>query len=265
MAMMTFQRNFIDFTEKLVSGNMEFNFQVKLVKGIGPRMEMQDYGCIGSSADKQFSWVLICDGIGGNSGGGLAAKTTVRYLNSYLKRNLINEQQVFEKDFFEKGIKLIRKKFTQIINNDTSFQFMGCTLCLAVFFHKQVHVLWSGDARFYLFRIGQCFWDTIPHNWSFDLYRKDVLSLAEARLSEISCLTGSINNYCDQIRFDSQLLHLKKNDRMLICTDGIWSLFEHPDLTQTINTYNLSKTAAYLGSFLKANANDNYFGFLIDC
>lgn len=63
--------------------------------GKGPPLEMQDYDSLESAADKQFSWVLICDGIGGNSGGRLAAKTTVIYLHSYHKRNLINKQQLF--------------------------------------------------------------------------------------------------------------------------------------------------------------------------
>lgn len=248
-----------------MAGILEFDLQVKLVKGIGSRLEMQDHGCIGSSADKQFTWVIVCDGIGGNSGGRLAAKTTVRSLNRYLKKVLTNGQQLSESDFFKDAIKLIRGKLKKEINKDPSLVSMGCTLCVAVFFNKRFHVFWSGDSRLYLYRNDACIWDTIPHNWSFDLYRNGIQSLEEARLSETSYLTGSINNYSDHVRFDSQVLQLQENDRILICTDGIWSLFEHPDLTQMLNRYNLSKTTIYLREFLKKYANDNYYGFLIGC
>ena len=49
----------------LMEEHMKFELKVKLIKGIGPRMEMQDHGCFDPSVDNAFSWAIVCDGIGG--------------------------------------------------------------------------------------------------------------------------------------------------------------------------------------------------------
>jgi isopentenyl phosphate kinase len=74
----------------------------------------------------------------------------------------------------------------------------------------------------------------LPHNWSFDLYRKGVTTLSDARLSESNYLTGSVNGYVKKIRYDSFIFDIKAKDRILICTDGIWGLFEHNELEKEI-------------------------------
>ena len=244
---------------------MDFNLKVKHVKGRGPKGEMQDVGCFGTSADDQFSWVIVCDGIGGERGGELAAKTTVKTLHTYIKKYLLNVGQLNSTDFLKDGIRQVQKKFAAFIEKESSLRLMGCTLCITIFTENKAYVFWSGDARCYQLRNSNCIVDTIPHNWSFDLYRKGILSLEEARLSETSWLTGSINHYNAEIRVDVEVFTVDKNDRILICTDGVWALFGHPDLIELMSTPSLENSAAHLKRILKEHANDNYYGFLVDC
>jgi serine/threonine protein phosphatase PrpC len=243
---------------------MEFDGQVRVIQGVGPRTEMQDDGCFGSSIDSRFSWLIVCDGIGGNKGGKQAANITVRCLNAYLRNTLRNESQLAESSFMGAGLQLVKKKFTEKIKEDASLESMGCTLCLAVFTGIKCYVFWSGDTRFYLFRSGTCKWDTYPHNFSFDLFRKGILSLEEARVSENSYLTGSINSFSDAIRIDHQILMLQPDDRFVLCTDGIWALFEHPDFIQLLIGNGLSKTVSTLERQLLQYSNDNYLGFIAE-
>lgn len=244
---------------------MAFNLKVEHINGKGPKSQMQDFGCFGKTADAQFLWVIVCDGIGGERGGEHAAKTTVKFLHTYIKKYLLNVDQLKSTDFFKDGIRQVQKKFAEFIEKESSLRLMGCTLCITIFTENKAFVFWSGDARFYQFRNGNCIVDTIPHNWSFDLYRKGVLSLEEARLSETSWLTGSINHYTAEIRVDVEVFTLEKNDRILICTDGVWALFEHPDLIKLMATPSLKNSAAHLKRILKEHANDNYYCFLVDC
>lgn len=244
---------------------MELQLSIEKIKGKGPRSKMQDVGCFGKSADGLFSWMIVCDGIGGEHGGEVAADWSVKLLHRYFVKHLLDENQLSTDHFIKKGIQLIRAKFKELIYKDPSLHSMGCTLCITIFAGSNAYVFWSGDARCYLLRNSICIWDVLPHNWSFDLYRKGVLSLEEARLSETSFLTGSINNYSAEIRVDVEVLQLEKNDRLLLCTDGVWGLFEHPDLTQLIATKNLAGLTANLKRMLKSLANDNYYCFLIDC
>ena len=242
---------------------MEFDRKVRVIQGVGPRTEMQDDGCFGSSIDSRFSWLIVCDGIGGNKGGKQAANIAVRCLNAYLRNTLRNESQLAESSFMGAGLQLVKNKFTEKIKEDASLESMGCTLCLAVFTGMKCYVFWSGDTRFFLFRSGACKWDTHPHNFSFDLFRKGILSLEEARVSENSYLTGSVNNFAERTRLEMEEIKLKQLDRILICTDGIWGLFEHPDLVNTLTKHTITKTTTDLNCYLEEYANDNYFGFCV--
>ncbi len=91
----------------------------EVLEGIGRREEMQDAGCIGSSDDNRFLWVIVCDGIGGNTGGKLAATNAVKVLHSFLKKELGGEQQLHKSSFLEEGIRLIRKGFEEEINKES--------------------------------------------------------------------------------------------------------------------------------------------------
>ena len=226
---------------------------------------MEDVGCLGESTNKLFTWMLVCDGIGGNPGGMDAAKTTAIFLQKYLRKYLKRKNQLNGTAFIETGIEYVKNEMIRLVKNEPNKSAMGCTLCLCIFYCGDAYVYWSGDSRFYLFRENKCMWDVIPHNWSFDLYRKGILSLNEARLSESTYLTGSINPGTPTIRIDYRKLSLRINDRLLLCTDGVWSLFEHPDLTRAITEYPFSKTSIMMSAYLKMYSNDNYFGYLVNC
>ena len=243
---------------------MEFDLKKRTIQGIGPRKKMQDAGCIGSSDNREFSWLIVCDGIGGHKGGKEAADITTEMLNDYLRKTLTNEQQLNDLNFLNEGLRHVNDKFSDTISKDYTLHLMGCTLCMVVFSRMICYVFWSGDSRFYLFRDGVCKLDIFPHNWSFDLYRKGVLSLEEARISETSYLTGSVNNFSTGIRLDCEVIKLVKKDRILVCTDGIWGLFEHLHLIQIMTEQSLDKTEIFLHQHLKKYANDNYFGFVVD-
>jgi protein phosphatase len=166
--------------------------------------------------------------------------------------------------FFEEALNNIQQKFKQLTKKDSSYNKMGCTLCLLILTNQKGYVYWSGDSRFYLFRDKRIYWDTLPHNWSFDLYRKGVTTLSDARLSESNYLTGSVNGYVKKIRYDSFIFDIKAKDRILICTDGIWGLFEHNELEKELGTKTINQIQTKLSAYLAEYANDNYFGYVIE-
>lgn len=234
------------------------------LSGIGPKKTMQDYGIVGKGHNEQFYWYIIADGIGGELHGEIAAEITVEGINEYLSKTIIKESKLKNNLFFEEALNNIQQKFKQLTKKDSSYNKMGCTLCLLILTNQKGYVYWSGDSRLYLFRDKRIYWDTLPHNWSFDLYRKGVISLSDARLSESNYLTGSVNGYVKKIRYDSFIFDIKAKDRILICTDGIWALFEHDELAKEFGTKTLNQIQTKLSAYLAEYANDNYFGYVIE-
>jgi protein phosphatase len=232
--------------------------------GIGPKSMMQDFGICDFSINKEYTWFIICDGIGGMPYGEVAANITVNTLNNFYKEKLISESQLSEDLFFQKSIDAVKQEFITQITKNHNYEKMGCTLCAVIINKMNAYICWSGDSKLYQFRDNKCCWDTISHSWAFDLYRNCVLTLDEARLSETNYLTGSINAYTKTIRFNTKKLKLQKADRLLICTDGIWSIFEHNDLIKSFTNCKLEVLESTLPKYFKEYANDNYFGFIVD-
>jgi len=234
------------------------------IEGMGPRKTMEDFGTSDASADGQFFWFIVSDGIGGKPGGAIAAEVTVSTLNDYFKKHLSKVSQLETEGFYKDGVAIVVDRLSERIREDAVLAEMGCTVCMAIFYGNRVFVSWSGDSRFYLFRNGACLWDSHPHNWSFDLCRKGVLTLEEARLSETSYLTGSIHSFSQPIRLEHKMLTLQPDDRFVLCTDGVWALFEHPDFIQLLIGNELSKTVSTLERHLLQYSNDNYLGFIAE-
>ena len=253
----------MDSTFELIFRNLVFK-QSLLISGIGKRTVMQDYGIHDTSLNKELEWFIICDGIGGVPHGDVAAKTTVETLNNYLKNSLQKEEQLRDKSFFEKGIQTITQKFSNLIECNSEYKQMGCTLCVLINTNTKAYIYWAGDSRLYFFRNNKFTWDTIPHNFSFDLFKKGILTMEEARISETNYITASINGYADKIRYDTNIISLKPGDRILICTDGIWGLFDHTDLINVFSKKSLSDIQAYVEPYLLEYGADNYYGYIID-
>jgi serine/threonine protein phosphatase PrpC len=234
------------------------------LSGVGPRMLMQDVGLHNSSEDGKIAWFIICDGIGGSDHGEVAAKIAAEELDRYLKSTLQRASQLDDQDYFQAAIDQIRRQFIHAISGNPKYMGMGSTLCALIITKQKAYSLWAGDSRSYLFRDGECLWDVFPHNWSFDLYRKGVLSLDEARISESNYISASINGYTGEIHYEVEVLTVKKHDRFLVCTDGIWGLFEHKDISAIFQDKKLDTLKTKLTDYLSEYANDNYFGYVID-
>ncbi len=239
------------------------NKNTLLLSGIGPKTEMQDHGInnLGQKGNG-LRWFIICDGIGGQPHGTKAAKLACQVVDAYLKNKSFNKKSLISKIFTTELISNLQKEFRKAIQANNDFQNMGCTLCLLIIYEELGYVCWSGDSKLYQLRNQQCIWETAPHTWVFDLYKKGVLTLEEARISVNNALTGSINGYTANIRFDTQLLKIKPNDTLVLCTDGIWSAFEHDELMQVLSKPNI-EAVEFMEDYLKKYANDNYYGFFV--
>ena len=234
------------------------------IDGIGPKKIMQDFGVASVSINESFQWFIIADGIGGEHYGEIAAQITVETIHEYLSDSNIHESTFQTNQFFEDALNKVQAKFRQLSIKDSSYEKMGCTICLLILSKQKGYVFWSGDSRLYLYRNKQIYWDTLPHNWSFDLYKKGITTLSEARLSESNYLTASVNGYVNKIRFDSFMFDIKTNDMILICTDGIWGMFEHDELEKEFASQTIKQLQTKWTAYLNKYANDNYLGYVVE-
>jgi serine/threonine protein phosphatase PrpC len=235
-----------------------------MISDIGPRSEMQDYGIFNiGNLENHIKWFIVCDGIGGQPHGAEAAKLACEVVDTYLKKSRFNKKILTSDSFSTELILNLQNEFHKIISANTDYQNMGCTLCMLIIYKKLGYVCWSGDSMLYQIRDQKCYWETSPHTWVFDLYKKGVLTLEQARMSVNNAITGCINGYTNNIRFNTRVINIKQNDIMVLCTDGIWSAYEYDELMQVLsNPHN--EALLKLEEHLQKYATDNYYGFIVN-
>ena len=233
------------------------------ISGIGPRGSMQDAGIEGFNPKINLRWFIVCDGIGGQPKGDIAATITVERLHSFFcDLNVVITSSNISA-LCEKGLVNICNAFEDAILKDSSADNMGCTLCCLLITENKTYVLWAGDSRLFQFRKHELYYETIPHSLIFDLYRKSEFTKEEAEISSMNYLTGSMNVEFENIRWEIAALELKKNDTVVLCSDGVWGSMEYIEFISFLKKDNLENTAKDLKSFLKEYAAENYFGYFI--
>lgn len=235
-----------------------------MISDIGPRSDMQDYGIFNlGTVEHPLRWFVVCDGIGGQPHGAEAAKLACEVVDTYLKNTQITKEVLISEAFSSALIINLQNEFHKKIEANYEYNNMGCTLCVLIIYKELGYVCWSGDSMFYQIRNQQCHLETSPHTWVFDLFKKGVLTLEEARISANNAITGSINGNTKNIRFNTQIIDILPDDSLVLCTDGIWSAFEHEEFMQVLSKPNY-ETLLNLNEYLKKYATDNYYGFFIN-
>lgn len=151
----------------------------------------------------------MADGIGGYSCGEIAAKVVC---DSFL-------------DGFEKSmtIEQCTALASQNLMNECKslgVQKMGSTIAGVVLNSSLAHIFWSGDSRVYVFRDKEIIYVTQDHSMLNELSKIRNITFEE-RQKYGHIITRSLMGREDDC-VEQFLLEIKKDDEILICSDGIY-------------------------------------------
>jgi protein phosphatase len=203
----------------------------------GPRDYQEDY--FGVHSRNQKTLLVLADGMGGHSSGDLASRWTVEHLIEEFKSD-----QNFEK-LIERGVKNVLDKMKE------SGKDMGCTLVVALLEkqddHYQLSYSWIGDSRIYISgstqkptdnakaidqHDGSTLWllsDDDSFVWGFYLNQEITIDQLTQHPNK-NQLEYSIHprqeNVQDILMKRIRTLRLNPDDKVFLCTDGIWESFE---------------------------------------
>jgi serine/threonine protein phosphatase PrpC len=220
----------------------------------GAREYQEDYFGVYSKGNRTL--VVVADGMGGHSRGDLASQWVVESLvDAFKEKNNIEE-------IFEWGIDQAMEKIRQ------SGKDMGCTMVAAVIEKEnekyKLSYTWAGDSRLYLIdgaekpsdnakKIGeisdQHLWilsDDDSFVWSFYLHNEltiDQITQHPNKNQLEFSLHPRQKNAADIVKKRIRHLYLKENDRLFLCTDGVWESYQsQADIMMHINTPNPGET-----------------------
>ncbi len=194
---------------------------------VGRKREVnQDYVYVTDESVGPFENLLVvADGMGGHKAGDFASKYTVNVLREEIEHTPYKEPE----EVLRHAVTIANNKLIDVAATDVKLEGMGTTLVAATIVDKTLYFANVGDSRLYLIndKIRQMSKD---HSLVEEMVRLGGIKAEEARNHpDKNIITRAIGVKKD-VEADIYEYRLKKNDVILMCTDGLSNMVENEDI-----------------------------------
>lgn len=195
---------------------------------IGGRKENQDTAAF--RLTKRGLLLVVCDGMGGGPSGKRASFLAAHAISRHIGQcdEVVSDARLME-DALQEAHKVL--KF-DISKHPENFG-MGTTAAALLLNTKHAVFAHVGDSRIYQFREGKLIFRTTDHSLVARKMKIEGWTDEEARTSDESNVITQAIGHRD-IEPDIEIRPFLKDDRFLICTDGIWGHYPQKQLLQII-------------------------------
>jgi serine/threonine protein phosphatase PrpC len=232
---------------------MPFNIETCTAQHIGDRSEQQDrVGLFAHPGRKGTLLAVLADGMGGHTGGALAAQQVVHsaktnFETGSLAASDIRATLTASINDAHDGIKLTR------LSSETD---PHSTACLLILQPGRVDWAHCGDSRIYHFRDGQLLSRTWDHSHVMNLVKMGYLTEEQAEQHPqknllISCLGEEEPPQVDC----TESAPLADGDCFLLCSDGLWAYFADEELGRVLKDFPVRQAAEILINTARDRAN----------
>ena len=173
------------------------------------------------TVDENTGFAVVCDGMGGVSGGKTASSNAVNIFSSNLKELEAGCTESQLKDIFSQAIDSANKEIFEKGSKSEELKGMGTTLVSAVISNNTAYFLNIGDSRAYLIRKGVITRITRDHSAVQEMIDQGILTENQARNHPNKNIITRALGVNEHIEFDFFKHELEENDIIVLCTDGI--------------------------------------------
>jgi PPM family protein phosphatase len=187
--------------------------------------------------------LVVADGMGGHAGGEIAAQIAVRLFIERFQHEakpVLKNPLKFLQDTMVRAHAALGSYANQFSMLETPRT--TCVACLV----QAGHAYWAhvGDSRLYLFRQGGLIGATKDHSKVQYLVDQGIIGADEIgqhpdRNKIFSCLGGLVDPVIDL----SRRTPLRNGDVIVMCTDGLWAVFDQRDIATWLTSTPILTTA----------------------
>ena len=220
-------------------------------------------------ADPEPSLFLVSDGMGGHRGGALASGIVSEDLPVMIENALDRLKAGTPQTVRSLLERMIAKQSKQLQlegTSETGFRDMGATLVIALLRKGRCFVANIGDSRAYRLRKDRLVQLTRDHSVVSELIEKGHIEPEEAADHDAR---GQITRYIgmeEKARSQVRSFALKKNDRLLLCTDGLTDMLDDAKIAAILKAETDPQTAckSLVAAANTAGGHDNVTTLVID-
>ena len=209
------------------------------------------------------SWAIVCDGMGGVSGGQIASKLCVEKAAAVIKKGYRNRMSVKSaKNLLESAISAANAVVFEESLKDRELQGMGTTIVAAVIIGSIAVIAYVGDSRAYILN------DTVTrittdHSLVQLMIDTGRITPEEAKTHpdrNIITRAVGIENFVDA---DIEIVDISPKDKLLLCTDGLTGVVEENDILSIVNEYHEVSAEKLIEKAIENGSRDNITAVLL--
>jgi serine/threonine protein phosphatase PrpC len=200
---------------------------------IGDRAEQQDrLALTGSPNVGGALMAVVADGMGGKTGGAMAAEQVVSTAKAFFK-DWRNE------DPLQRGLdNMVSEAHTIIqLSGLTEEKEPHSTVVVLVITPQVAHWMHVGDSRLYHFRNGELYNRTLDHSYVQDMISQGKMTPEQAATHKYrNMITSALGTQQPPRVTHEVITDHGIGDAFLLCTDGVWAYFSDAELERLICT-----------------------------
>lgn len=219
---------------------------------IGLKRETNQDSFYMENLSENFSLLIVCDGMGGVNGGGIASEVAVNSIKEQIK--LAFNESMDQKsigNLLESAIYNANDAIYQKAQEDLDLNGMGTTVIACIVFYDQLHIIHVGDSRAYFITDNEICQLTTDHSIVQEMLDNGEITRKQAKNHPRKNLITRALGVSDKIPGDYIEREIHKGDTLLICTDG---LSNYVSIEEIHDCYKKNNSISNLGNTLISNA-----------
>jgi serine/threonine protein phosphatase PrpC len=226
-------------------------------------------------ADPGLGLFAVADGMGGHASGEVAAhvavdafwaavrtKDALAVLDAFVSEPSLDARRaVF--DVLEKAAVSSNGAVLEAAR-DVRHRGMGCTLDAAVLLGNKVFLVHVGDGRTYLSRATTTIQLTHDHTLHGSLLQRGLVRPSDPP-TPATVLTNAVGRH-DNLHVDAVLVDVAEGDRLVLCTDGVYTELEDEDAIRDLARRGLTDAAAvgFVNAAIAHGGRDNATALVVE-
>lgn len=219
------------------------------------RSNNEDVGMFYRIADEEITrekgyLLIVADGMGGHKAGEVASKLAIETITQqYFKQN---GNRGIEKNLL-RAFTMANKRIYELANSQKSYHGMGTTCSAFVVVGDMVYYAHVGDSRGYMVKNKSITQITEDHTYVQELVNKGEITTKEAVTHPKRNILTNAMGTKPELRIDTGKCNelFEINDRLLLCSDGLYDYLNEKELAEILDTRPLQEAAEHMISEAK--------------
>lgn len=185
---------------------------------------------------------IVADGVGGNSGGEIASRTAIYEITQYVHEKELSEdaKPLEVRDYLAAALDRANLAIREKSDGKPAEQSMATTIVICCIRGKYAYFAHLGDSRAYIMRGEKMLQITQDHTYVNALVKAGMITEREALTHEKRHMITKALGTETELSPDYEQVEIMENDRILLCSDGLYGEVSEKDMARIAQDSSLS-------------------------